>query len=881
MLRDINNRRPDRQLERNLVFLAYAIMFMSLSLFALFSYPEYSIYIVVSTIVWNIMCILITIRILKVSESAIGFGALSAEILEDKTKYCRVDNIKGEAILLNRQAKEYFQNTPILTFLEQNITDTVANKLDLQKLSSAVNKMQETTVTLSINPKKNSVFVAEEWLSVTVKPISLNKTEIFEDKYSLKKINQDIYIFWSIENITAYKNMDYIFKSEMTSLHNFLDYLPIGLYTCTNEGKIEYINNTLADELKTDKNTAIGKCIDEFIAYKPELLHSATGEYRGNILFRTANGNKDYFVMQQNIRENNELKTRGVVLCNLPNDAQLQEHLNNLSDKFEWLFEAAPVGIIFVDKQQRIREVNSYISRMFEKQADEIKNEKISLYLTDDSKIKIKEILANYAKGIEDKFSFETRLKSTQEEKNIQVSVIPMKRHYSSISGEISGMIMYIEDTTSKRSLEMQVAQAQKMQAFGQLAGGVAHDFNNLLTAVIGYCDLLLQRHGIGDPSFSDLLQLKYNVNRAAGVARQLLAISRKQPLNPKIIDVNEACSDNEHLIVRLMGEQIKFEKNYGVNTGYIRVDPVQFSQVLINLAINAKDAMNGKGRLSIKTHSERLNTPYRFGGNVIQPGDFVVISVTDTGCGIPPENLDRIFEPFFSTKKNVLGSGTGLGLAMVYGIVHQTEGFIKVQSEINKGTTFEIYLPSYDNPEQAPKISDDEQEIILDKSGKAAMTTMPIASKVIDDDKIILGMNITEFDSQRSLAQNPGEIKILFVEDEDAVRIVGARGLKQKGYEVVDCISAENALEHIENGEQFDMMITDMMMPGMSGAELANIMHQKQPDTIIILASGYSEEIARKELAGSQDFYFLGKPYSLDDLNKKVKEVLARYENK
>ena len=881
MLGDINNKRPDRQLERNLVFLAYAIMFMSLSLFALFVYPEYFIFIVVSTVIWNIMCILITIRILKVSESAIGFGTLSAEILEDKSKYYRVDNAKGEAVLINRPAREYFQDMPILTFLEQNIIDSTANKLDLQKLSAAVNKLQQTTVTLSINPKKNSVFVAEEWLQVTVKPISLTKTEIFEDKFSLSKINQDIYIFWTIENITAYKNMDQVFKNEMTSLHNFLDYLPVGLYTCNSEGNIEYINNTLADELNTDKNNANGKNIDDFVAYKAELLHTSTGVYRGNILFKTAKGNKEFFVIQQNVRENNELKTRGVVLCNLPNDAELQNRLNQVSDELEWLFETAPIGIMFADKHQRILEVNNHICNIFEKTAAEIKDKKINQYLSDDSKIKIKEILQNYDNGIEKEESFETHLKSTQEEKNIQVSVIPMKQRYSSATGDVIGMVMYIEDTTSKRSLEMQVAQAQKMQAFGQLAGGVAHDFNNLLTAVIGYCDLLLQRHGIGDPSFSDLLQLKYNVNRAAGVARQLLAISRKQPLNPKIIDVNEACSENEHLIARLLGEQIKFKKNYGANTGYIRVDPVQFSQVLINLAINAKDAMSGKGCLSITTHSERLNTPYQFGANVIQPGDFVVISVTDTGCGIPPENINRIFEPFFSTKKNVLGSGTGLGLAMVYGIVHQTEGFIKVQSEVNKGTTFEIYLPSYESPEQYQDTQTEEEEVIRDKSGNVAMTTMPLTAGAGDDNKIILGLNITEFDSLRAVARNPGEIKILFVEDEDAVRIVGARGLKQKGYDVVDCISGENALEHIENGEKFDMMITDMMMPGMSGAELANIMHQKQPETIIILASGYSEEIARKELAGSQDFYFLSKPYSLDDLNKKVKEVLAKDEGK
>ena len=376
---------------------------------------------------------------------------------------------------------------------------------------------------------------------------------------------------------------------------------------------------------------------------------------------------------------------------------------------------------------------------------------------------------------------------------------------------------------------------------------------------------------------FINLTQLKQNANRAANVARQLLTISRKQPLNPKLIDVTEAFTEIDHLLSRLIGEQIHFQLNYGSDLGSIRVDPVQFSQVMINLAINAKDAMNGRGTLTISTRGERLTEPYHFGADVIKPGDFVVISVSDTGCGIPPENINRIFEPFFSTKKNIVGSGTGLGLAMVYGIVRQTEGFIKVHSEVGKGTTFEIYLPSYesDKMEKTPELA--KSEIIRDKSGNAALETMPINFGALNGaQKPVLGMNVSAFDSLRRLSVNSGEIKILFVEDENAVRTVGARGLRRKGFVVTDCVSAENALEHIEKGEKFDMMITDMMMPGLSGAELAKIVRQKQPDIQIILASGYSEEIARKELAGSSDFYFMGKPYSLEDLHKKVQEVLA-----
>ena len=874
MLKDINRRRPDRQLERNLVFLAYAIMLMSLSLFALFLYPQYTFYIIISIVVWNILCILITIRILKVSENAIGFGALAAEILNDKNKYNRIDNAMGVPILANKAALDYFKNDSVLDFLEHNIIDSAANKLDLQKLSSAVNKLQEATVRLSICPSKNSVFVAEEWLKVSVKPIYLNKADIFEDEFSLKKIRKETYIFWMVENITAYKNMEQVYQDEMSSLHNFLDFLPVGLYNCDGEGKIEYINDTFAGYLQIDKNAAVGKSVDSFVAYKPEQLHNNTGIFNGNIIFKTAEGNAEAFVRQQNVRENSELKTRGVVIWNLPNDKDLKNNLNELSDKFEWLFSTAPVGIIFADKQQKIIELNQQVEDIFEKSASEIKHKKICDYFKDEAKAKIKAAIAEYAQGKENSYDFEATLVFTKEEKNIQIHLSPMTRHYSNKNGKIDGVIMYLTDTTNKRNLEMQVAQAQKMQAFGQLAGGVAHDFNNLLTAVIGYCDLLIQRHGVGDPSFSDLTQLKQNATRAAYVARQLLTISRKQPLNPKLLDVTEAFTEIDHLLSRLIGEQVRFQISFASDLGYIRVDPVQFSQVMLNLAINAKDAMNGKGTLSIVTRGERINEPYHFGADIINPGDFVVISVTDTGCGIPPENINRIFEPFFSTKKNIVGSGTGLGLAMVYSIVRQMEGFIKVHSELGKGTTFEIYLPAYESDKAEQVQQEPQKEIIRDKAGNAALeTVLPIGGA---NQKPILGMNVSAFDSLRSLSVKSGEIKVLFVEDEKAVRTVGVRGLRRKGFDVVECISAENALEHIEKGEKFDMMITDMMMPGMSGAELAKIVHTQYPEMKIILASGYSEEIARKELAGSSDFYFMGKPYSLEDLHRKVQEVLT-----
>ena len=387
----------------------------------------------------------------------------------------------------------------------------------------------------------------------------------------------------------------------------------------------------------------------------------------------------------------------------------------------------------------------------------------------------------------------------------------------------------------------------------------------------------MLFRSGVGDPSFTDLIQIKQNANRAAGLVRQLLAFSRKQPLKPKLIDVTENFVELSHMLKRILGEQVILKFSHGSDLGFIRVDPVQFSQVIINLAVNAKDAMNGSGTLTITTRVESLTTPYQFGADTIKPGEFVVVDVADTGCGIPPENLSRIFEPFFSTKQNVVGSGTGLGLAMVYGIVRQTEGFIKVDSSVGRGTTFSIHLPRFENDAEEEKLQTaDMQKQITAKDGTPILTVQEKqTSPVAVNQKLIFGLNVSAIDRRHETEQKAEDIRILFVEDEDSVRTFAIRALQKKGYEVIGCNSAENALEQLENDKDFDLLITDMVMPGMSGAELAGIVREKIPGIKILLASGYSEEIARRELASSQDFEFMAKPFSLGDLTKKVFDIL------
>jgi two-component system cell cycle sensor histidine kinase/response regulator CckA len=377
------------------------------------------------------------------------------------------------------------------------------------------------------------------------------------------------------------------------------------------------------------------------------------------------------------------------------------------------------------------------------------------------------------------------------------------------------------------------------MQAVGQLAGGIAHDFNNLLTAMIGFCDLLLLKHKPGDPSFGDIMQIKQNANRAANLVRQLLAFSRQQTLQPRVLDVTDALTELLHLLRRLIGENIELKMIHGRELGLIKADQGQFEQVLINLCVNARDAMPRGGKLTIRTSNRRSRTPIRLAGEEMPAGEWVVISVADTGTGIPPEIIGRIFEPFFSTKE--VGSGTGLGLSTVYGIVRQTGGYVHVESIPGEGTTFFIYLPRHvevESQQVAPPAPDSGQE----KSG----------------------------------GDLTGAGHILLVEDEDAVRMFSARALRNKGYEVHEANSGEAALNVMATTEKpIDLLITDVIMPQMDGPTLVEVVRRTQPDLKVIFISGYTEDRVRSQFAANEEIHFLAKPFTLKQLASKVKEVM------
>ena len=414
---------------------------------------------------------------------------------------------------------------------------------------------------------------------------------------------------------------------------------------------------------------------------------------------------------------------------------------------------------------------------------------------------------------------------------------------YLNLIDETKTIIAHLIDTTEQKNLEQKFAHSQKMQAVGQLAGGVAHDFNNLLTAMIGFCDLLLMRHPAGDQSFADIMQIKQNANRAANLVRQLLAFSRRQTLQPKMLDITDVLAELSNLIRRLIGENIELKMVHGRDLGMVKADHGQLEQVFINLAVNARDAMPNGGRLTIQTKHIVIDNNNKLSRDLIPPaedevisnGDYTLVEVIDSGTGIKKDLLQKIFEPFFSTKE--VGSGTGLGLATVYGIIKQTGGYIFVNSKEGEGTNFSIFFRRFQQEEAKNPIETTEKTISDDLTGKGT---------------------------------------ILLVEDESPVREFAARALRNKGYTVLEADCGETALEIVDKqGKEINLIISDVIMPGINGPAMIEEIVPKFPHIKVIFISGYAEDVF-VSYDTEKDFNFLAKPFTLKQLASKVKEVIS-----
>ncbi len=656
-----------------------------------------------------------------------------------------------------------------------------------------------------------------EWFLISVRPL--------EDAF-----------LWQCEDITAQRALDETIRREYEQLSDSIDFFPAGFYMADGEGRVVFANQRLAEWVGVEVRKLVGCNIADFLSSLPNPEEEKT-ETR---LLRSQGENFDVTIHHNVFDEGGSSYVRALVLrdqARISAERGEGKKINGWEEA--WWFNDVPIGIVQLDLNQDVVIANATFHRMLKLDPAQTPGQPLRSYMAEEDRAAAFGQIARLLMGEISQIRMDLRLRGPKEQV-VLAYISPVKEE-----GQVIGLVLYVIDATEKRNLEQQFAQSQKIQAMGQLAGGIAHDFNNLLTAMIGFCDLLFQRHGVGDPSFADIMQIKQNANRAASLVRQLLAFSRRQTLQPRLLDVTDALVELSALLRRLLGENIELVMSHERELGLIRVDPGQFDQVIINLAVNARDAMaGGGGTLTIKSRMVNIEEPIPSGSETMPRGTYVLIEVSDTGIGIPKETLGRIFEPFFSTKG--LGEGTGLGLSTVYGIVRQTEGFVTVDSTPGRGATFSIYLPSFTAEVKQNETSPADDLSVSGVGKKAGKFS----------DYIEIGT-------------------ILLVEDEEPVRMFGARALRNKGYKVIEAASGEQALEVLRDARNVDVLISDVMMPGMDGITLVRLVRMEYPQIRVILISGYSEDMARSSETLEADIRFLAKPFSLQQLTEEVQEAM------
>lgn len=644
------------------------------------------------------------------------------------------------------------------------------------------------------------------------------------------------YVHWRVDDVTHQRDVDRTIREEREKLIDFTDNAPVGFFSTDEAGRFVFVNATFTRWLGEDIVTLLREgYLHHYIENPPlsaapyDILEKGGTRQVAEIVMKGVGGRTFLASFNQTVvfEDDGRVRTRGVV-HDLTAEREMRQALQVAEDRFQRFFEEAPLGIALVGADGLIQDCNAALSHMLGSDIAAIEGKNFNTLLSGDNKDAAISALAQIGQGQQLPGPMEITLQGKKS--------APVQMHARKMKGT-DNIVLHFLDLTEQKRLEAQFVQSQKMQAIGQLAGGVAHDFNNLLTAIIGFCDLLLIRHKPGDPSFGDIMQIKQNSNRAANLVRQLLAFSRQQTLRPKVQDVTDILIEVSHLLRRLIGANIELDLVHGVDLGLVRVDASQMEQVLINLAVNARDAMTHGGKLTIRTQTYENAVPEKAGDDEMPTGIWVRIDVADTGHGMPPDVMARIFEPFFTTKD--VGQGTGLGLATVYGIVRQTGGYLHVSSSVGIGTTFSIFLPYLAEHEVKDEID---------------------AEKKVEED---------------TAADLTGTARILLVEDEDAVRTFSTRALTNKGYQVLGAESGEAALALLESEDikSIDLMITDVMMPGMDGPTMAAKIRETSPDLKIIFISGYTEDRLKDHMG--KNIYFLPKPFTLKQLAAKVKEAL------
>jgi two-component system cell cycle sensor histidine kinase/response regulator CckA len=686
------------------------------------------------------------------------------------------------------------------------------------------------------------------WLRLRVRPLAEGRRE-------------SRLTVWSLTDVTRERERQENVFQELQHAIDYLDHAPAGFFSVDGKGDVVYLNATLANWLDQDlaQVGSGGLKLTDLVAGDGAALlttlRAAAGEIRTEVLdldLKTRNGRTLPVRLFHRLAfgaDGRPGASRTLVLNRARDDGTDPQRAAEI--RFMRFFHHTPMAIATVDRDGGIVRTNSLFARLFHTVLSGEGDRSIGAVAAARDRAALDAAIAQAALGKGDIAPVDAALAGEPgNERFARFYVTAVEE----AERDQETAIVYALETTAQRELETKVTQQQKMELVGQLAGGIAHDFNNVLSAIMMAGDFLLNAHKPTDPSFQDIIQIKQNANRAASLVRQLLAFSRKQTLRPQVLDVGEILGDLNMLLRRLIGEKVALEVVHGRDLWPVKVDISQFEQVIVNLAVNARDAMADGGRLTLRTANVTADECQRFHAKGMPAADYVLVEVADSGTGIPPAIVDKIFEPFFSTKE--VGKGTGLGLSTVYGIIKQTGGFIYVESAEQQGTTFRIFLPRH----------------VAGAEEAAAERLKESAAPAVAD-----ALAATEEVKRAASADLTGEGTILLVEDEEGLRALNARGLASRGYTVLEAGNGIEAIDVLERSNgQVDLVVSDVVMPEMDGPTLARELRSRNPELKIIFVSGYAEDAFQKHLPEHGQFAFLPKPFSLKELVAAVKETLA-----
>jgi two-component system cell cycle sensor histidine kinase/response regulator CckA len=791
----------------------------------------------------------------------IGFVEVAPQSHTDLVSRAVLDSNPDGIVITNRKGRIVYANA---SYGRLAATDGMAGAMSIEHLLSRNRESTEAVYRLTNGLMEGKAGHEEFRL-----PRPLGRTDALSSAwwYRLKARPVAVegepggpFFLWQIADITTERDEQEQFFRELQNAIDYLDHAPAGFFSAGRKGEIFYVNATLAEWLGIDltkfesgslmtRDICTGEGLTRLGTIQPE-----PGQIRTETLdvdFRKAGGQSLPVRLVHRVSASKDGapgESRTIVLQRNAEEAGGAQD-SSAAMRFNRFFNNTPMAIASVDGDGRILRTNTQFMKLFSpltgpEAADqslfaivpEAEQERLraALAAAKDRKVDIEPVDARHPTDENRYFRF-------------YVNAVIDQSH----EAPEEAAIVYAVETTQQKAFESQMAQTQKMNAVGTLAGGIAHDFNNVLTAILLSSDHLLLQARQSDSSFADLMEIKRNANRAAVLVRQLLAFSRKQTLRPAVINLTDAIGDLQMLVTRLFsGTKVKLEVEYGRDLWPVRTDISQFEQVVVNLAVNARDAMPDGGTLTIRTRNVPAAEAATTNLRGLPAEDFVLIDIVDNGTGIPPEIMDKIFEPFFTTKE--VGKGTGLGLSMVYGIIKQSGGYVFPVSEVGKGTTFHIFLPRY----VAPEMTADSAAAAL--AAQSAATAAAAASAA--DDVDLTGKSAV----------------VLLVEDEEAVRRGGKRMLETRGYTVHEAGSGVEAMDILDELDgKVDVVVSDVVMPEMDGPTLLGEIRKRYPDMKFIFVSGFAEDAFARNLPEGSKFGFLAKPFSLKQLATTVREML------